>query len=559
MRMRIGRWLLALGVSTCVLASSLPSHAAPHTFDLAGKMPNRLSIMFSVSWFGLGKSDPQGAGPDPSYGNWHFDAPACGLTNDPATCADFPGAGKQRSIASKRRPMTGIYSSSGRDAESKRKVDLVLSTIRRPCDDGARLDAFAVQLDSIKFTSAHPANKQSGTWDIAYRALLAFYERADAAGLTGAVAAANDSTVYWHFGDTFGLTTQAQRIAALTDDIVETVAIADAHPSATRIGGKLLLVFYTDAALISDAEWKTLLDDARTKSGKDFYTLDTELHASFFNAFDALAPWMNLGHWSAATGATVHDRAVAWQEAELGPLLAALPSYPGRVVFGSVTPGFDDYTMDWGACSAREIPRDPQLMAGQMEVNGKHGLKGLVAETWDDWTEGHELEPDVVEGTTKLVQLRRLIGTMFGDPVDPAGDARLDARWKAFGQARSCCYLDGSCGDAGAPPVDLGCADAGVDGGGDAMSSDTMGHDGGDGSTKDVGTGSDGATGTDAGGDATSPPGGQSGGCSCTTLPSSRAKARRASTDAFSGAARAAPPFFGLAALALLRRRRRPR
>jgi len=34
-------------------------------------------------------------------------------------------------------------------------------------------------------------------------------------------------------------------------------------------------------------------------------------------------------------------------------------SYSGRVVFGGATPGFDDYTEDWGECIPREVVRTP--------------------------------------------------------------------------------------------------------------------------------------------------------------------------------------------------------
>src|ERR1035441_10358035 len=69
---------------------------------------------------------------------------ACGLSNAPNTCADFQDAGRQRDIASRRRPLAGIYSTSARNAESKRHMDLVLSTVRRTCDPGARLDSLIV-------------------------------------------------------------------------------------------------------------------------------------------------------------------------------------------------------------------------------------------------------------------------------------------------------------------------------------------------------------------------------------------------------------------------------
>src|SRR5262249_33320040 len=109
--------------------------------------------------------------------------------------------------------------------------------------------------------------------------------------------------------------------------------------------------------------------------------------------------------------------------------------------------------------------------------------------------------PDVVGGTEKLVQLRQTLGALYGDPVDPAGDTRLDMRWKAFGQPRSCCFLDGSCGDAGAgPTVDLGCPDAGTDGGtaggadakADATHGDAAPEAGRDSSSSPDGAGDDG-------------------------------------------------------------------
>ena len=420
--MRSPRLLTAVGAAV-TLSIAAPA-AQAHSFDLAQHMPPHLAIMFAMAWFGVRSSDPQPGGTDPGWGNWRAEFPQCGLTNDPSTCKDFPGAGLQRSIGSRRRPLAGIYSSSGETDESKARIDLMLSTLRRPCDDGARLDAFAIQLDSIKFTSAHPQNKQSATWDLAYRAQVAFLERADAAGLASAVMVASDATVYWHFGGNFGLTTQAQRIAALTEDVVEMAKLADGHASAVKVGGRPLLLFYVDAPLLTVTEWNTVLDGARATSGIDFYALGSTLKSTMYGAFDALVPWLNLGIWTntATPAASVHDHAVAWQAKQHAQLLADVGGYPGRVVFGSVTPGFDDYTMDWGACTAREIPRDPALLDGQFDwleslpASGPK-VQGLLFETWDDWTEGSELEPDVTEGPAKLVQVRQRLGKLFGDPA----------------------------------------------------------------------------------------------------------------------------------------------
>jgi MYXO-CTERM domain-containing protein len=458
--------LVALAV-----ASGARSACAAHVFDMNQHMPPHLAVMFTMAWFGIDKNDPQGPGPENGYGNWKQNFPACGLSNDPSTCADFQSAGLQRSIASKRRPMAGIYSATGRDAESLRRIDFLLSMLRRPCSSGARLDAWAVQLDSIKFTSRYPNNQQGNTWDIAYRALLAYLGEADKANLQNAVMVAIDSTIYWHFGSTYGLTTQAQRLAALEDDVVDMVNIAMAHPSALKLNGKPLLGFYVDSALLTVSEWQSVLDGARSRTGQDFYALGTTLNATYFGAFDALAPWVNIGMWNDQSSISdEHDRAVQWAKTEHAQILAALASNPGRVFFGGVTPGFDDYTQDWGACKTREIPRDPAVLTGEFDylasVKQQVDLRGVFFETWDDWTEGTEFEPDVVEGSAKLLQLRQEIGALFGEPADPAGDQALTNAWKNFGQARNCCFAGGACPPTG-PPVDLSCPapDAGIDGG----------------------------------------------------------------------------------------------
>ena len=428
-------------------------------------------MMWSVSWFGIGSGDPQGA-EDPSFGNWTW-GPACGLANDPASCVTFGAFGMQRSIASLRRPLAGIYSSSGRSEQSRRRIDLALSTLRRPCDDGARLDAFAVQFDSVQFTSRYPDHAQAPTWDIAYRALLSFVDRAERAGLKDAVAVTLDATSYWHFGSTFGLTTQQSKIDALRLDIVDMAKIASASSSAVKIDGRPLLVFYLDQALMNANEWLAVLDAARNVSGIDFFALGTARDPGYFAAFDALSPWVDPAAWAGATGSDLAARASSYAATLHGALLTGVKSFPGRVVFGGASPGFDDYTKNWGACVERRIPRDPSVLEGQtrylgaQKKSGAFDVRGVVLQTWDDWTEGTEFEPDVEEGPAKLVQLRQQLGSIFGDPSDPSGDARLDARWRSFGQARDCCAAGGACVTASTVPVGLDCnGDAGAPAGG---------------------------------------------------------------------------------------------
>ena len=63
----------------------------------------------------------------------------------------------------------------------------------------------------------------------------------------------------------------------------------------------------------------------------------------FEQAFDALAPWLQLGNWSSSSGANVRQHAFNYAASLHGALYGAVTSYPGRVVFGGVAPGFDDW------------------------------------------------------------------------------------------------------------------------------------------------------------------------------------------------------------------------
>ncbi|HEX8790120.1 MAG TPA: hypothetical protein VF765_04155 [Polyangiaceae bacterium] len=516
-----------------------------HVFDLAMRMPAHLAIMFSMSWFGIPHGDPQGAGPDPSYGNTKWGG-GCVATNDPSTCSDciLKGAGdtclqtgaSQRDMASRRRPLAGIYSASALDTEGLRRVDLMLSNVRRACDDGAKIDAWAVQMNGTNNTSLHPNNQSCSTCEITYEATLAFLKEADAAHMDGVIVPSEDATFYFHFGTDVGLgacddssgNPKQNCIDALTQDFTDMAAMALAHPSALKLGGKPVFYMYFDPGYLSPTQWESLLDNARNAAGTDFYVIASSQNATqtgFFQALDGISPWVQLD-WSNTSGSTVRAHAQAWAAGMHDPLYGAVGQYPGRIVIGAATPGFDDYTENWGGCSERQLPpgdpRDPQVLLGEFDYFKSKSTSALVMETWDDWTEGSEFEPDVAGGTSMLVSLRQEIGTLEGEAADPAGDKRLTDRWTSFGQARNCTgspagtsptvtlTCPAGSGDAGPGDAAVGNPDAGRPGDSDGGSSGSSGG----GSRGDAGESTDaGAGGTN---DATASDGSASG-CACRT------------------------------------------
>jgi len=503
------------------------SLALTHSFDLAANMPSHLSIMFAMSWFGLGNSEPSLPNPDPSYGNWSWSTASCGgIVGDPHECALF-GATYERSVASRGRPLAGIYSSSGADEESRRRIDLMLSTIRRPCDQGARIDAFAIQLNGLRNTSLLPGNPGAKSAELPYQALLRFLERADAAGMQDVVMPAVDATWYWHFQGAAGLDCDGNPQSCydqLSADIVDMLVLVGGHPSALRVGGRPMFLFYEDAGTIAPGAWVGIFDGARNESAEDFYTLgskssSTATATTLFDAFNALAPWIELGAWDSSTSEPVRSLAASYAQSIHQGAQTALASHPGRVVFAGLHPGFNDITEDWGACTERTIPhvgqgagpRDLDFLEGMFDwAIATGGFHGALLATWDDWTEGSYFEPDVTDGPGRLVRLRNRLGELYGEVADPGGESRLKDRWSHYGQARGCSGTTPTASPPGPGVPDLACGaggDAGTGAGGEAGESDAPSGGGGAGaSTGGAAAGADGST-------------AEPGGCGCRLVP----------------------------------------
>jgi len=473
-----------------------------HAFDFASKGPPRLSIMFSMAWFGIPAGDPQTpGGKDPGYHNWDAGGTPCALVAADPTAADscvLMGVNNaclvhdsvtHRRISSRRRPLTGPWSGTGLDTESQRKLDLMLAMVRRPgcrADDGARLDAWTMQNNSIKFSSKYVAHPGQAA-DLPYRTMLALFARADAAGIANAIIPGFDSTWYFHFSQSVGLGTcsgSARKpcLDAITEDLRDLAIEATHHTSAVTVAGKPVLFVYTDHWQAIDqkhggqqpsaAEWKAIFDAARNLAQTDFYVIGVSDGPDSFAAFDALAPWTGTSSYVVKPGRGTYGDSFAHAVARHQALIDSVGKYTGRLVYGGITPGFDDFTRNWtSTCKERQMPpnapRDPQLLAAQMDffagckqgsactaATHAYDFRGFLGETWDDWTEGSEFEPDIHEGPAKLVQLRGLFGKVFGDPYpDAAGDGRLAARWTGYGEARN-----GKGAAAGVSPVtDLAC------------------------------------------------------------------------------------------------------
>jgi MYXO-CTERM domain-containing protein len=503
------------------------SLALTHSFDLAANLPPHLSIMFAMSWFGLKSTEPSLSNPDPSYGNWSWSTPSCGgIASDPHECALF-GASYERNVASRGRPLAGIYSSSGADEESRRRIDLMLSTIRRPCDEGARIDAFAIQLNGLRNTSLHPSNPAATSAELPYQALRQFLARADAAGMHDAVMPAIDATWYWHFQSAAGLDCDGDPQSCadqLSADIVDLLALVGGHPSALRVGGRPMFLFYEDAGTIPPSAWVGIFDRARNDGAEDFYTLGSKSSSaatadSLFDAFDALAPWIELGAWDPSTSEPVRSLAASYAQSIHQGALSAVSGHPGRVVFAGLHPGFNDFTEDWGACSERTIPhvgqgagpRDLDFLEGMFDwAVATGGLQGALLATWDDWTEGSYFEPDLTDGPERLVRLRNRLGELYGEAADPPGESRLRNRWTDYGQARGCSDTTAIASPPGPGVPDLAC---GAGGG--------AGTGAGGGAQEGGASSGGGGAGASAGGSAPATGGGtaESGGCGCRTAP----------------------------------------
>jgi len=427
-----------------------------HTYDLSSTLSPNWTAMWDLAWFGIPASDPK-PGPDWTYGNWdlanfHEINPAAypGVpyaTHDPAACAPYYGFGDHRQVASYFRPLVGPYSSSGQDAESRAKRDLDLGLLRRPSDPRARLDAWIVELYTLGYTSqAGYAGGDAGydaVADYRWQALLSAMERATAAGLASCVTGAlNLSRVFTPPQTPDPYPTTQAKMDATVADLVTIVDAILASAAGLQIGGRaLLFVWVGNDVLFTPGELETVFETARTTTGNDFYVVAPRNSGATTPLAwaDGIHPWSGNNEWALAVGGTTRAKSADWTAKRHDPWIAQLPSYPGRVVMGSVFPGFEDWAKGFGQDLDRDIPRSEDLVLGQFDYFGSApGLTGYLAQTWNDFPEGSNWEPHVSTAAAELEWLTEGFASLFGESLVAAETAALRAMWTGYGVSRAC-------------------------------------------------------------------------------------------------------------------------
>ncbi|CAF3308862.1 unnamed protein product [Rotaria socialis] len=453
--------LLVLIYSLLLLKTELVKGTVVHTYDLATQIPSRFVCMFSVSWFGLDRSDPQGAGTDASSGHWNVGSQgACVAAAQPDQC----GSDGQREISSNYRPLAGIYSSSGLDNESLARIDLMLTLLIKEgqCDHGhAQLNAWSIQLESIQLSSRYIVDPSVNV-EIPYQAYLNFRQQSQILKFpSGVIIPGYDSTWLYSFSNSlgFGLCDNSNssnpRDACLNSTIADFIDIISdiSLNSNYLINGKPLIFIYTSIGgnLLTANEWSYVWSNVRQRVTLDFYTICTT--PSLLSMFDGVAPWIDLVAWSMTNSALpLYNRTLSWLNLVYDPILSSNIS-SGRIIMGGLTPGFDDFTQSWGACQPRNIPRHPDLMRAQLDYFSSNSIQHLFIYTWDDWTEGSQCEPDVTNGTQILLLLRQSITSFYGATQNTKGDTMLNSRWVNYPQLRNCTAINVT----SIPSVDMSC------------------------------------------------------------------------------------------------------
>jgi len=390
-----------------------------HVFDLASNWTADTTILIVQGWYGIPSDD---GGADPDYGNWDIDSSSW-HSGDPSTYPAIPYAnqdasrcnGGHRYIGSKLRPLTGIYSDSGREdnAASIAHIDRMLGVVERAGDPRGRVNVIACTLGLVQFTSHNGYEPGDADYtqdlDTRYRHLDKMLERANAAGLTNCVAANYEAYYIWQFfSGTY--TSKLARLGAVALDLEDLVNKLKNDNAAWKVDGRVVICWYEGTLNIpgsgeediTPAEWSATMEAVRTATGHDFFVIGRNYGASDVAWLDGLFPWIRYQNYLSADGSTNRLKASNWAQDGINDFIAsAVAANSGRVALANFSPGFDDYVLEWGAGNtSRVIPRTSDTIKGQFDGyqaldDAGPRVDGLVLATWNGYPEGHCIEPTV--------------------------------------------------------------------------------------------------------------------------------------------------------------------
>jgi hypothetical protein len=179
------------------------------------------------------------------------------------------------------------------------------------------------------------------------------------------------------------------------------------HPGYMRVGERPVLIVWGDHSLTNE-EWESILKPVRNEYNpvviySYFFKSDKRQYDWYRGvcggrpakpAVDGMYPWLLLG-----SRATIRRRLTA-QYRRLNEMkrLGIID-----IVAGSVWPGFDDTGVRaWGAAKPRVIRDTRGLYEMTWDFALRHRADWISIATWNDWTEGSQIEPDADRGERLL-------------------------------------------------------------------------------------------------------------------------------------------------------------
>lgn len=417
-----------------------------HVFDLASNWPADTVIMIAQGWYAIPGDD---GGSDEDYGVWNPGDPQAWHAADPVTYPEMPYNlqdasvcnGGERFIGSQLRPLTGLYSDTGKDDKSIAKIDRDLGMLRRAGAPRARVDVLACTLGLIQFTSFNGLEEGDADYtrglDNRYRYLDKCLERANAASLTSCIAVNYEAYYIWQFfSDVY--TTKIARLGAVALDLEDLVNKMKADPAAFKVGGRLVIFWYrgTLGETITNAEWNATMEAVRTATGHDFFVVGRDFSGDSLGWLDGAFPWIRYQTYIDAAGATVEAKAENWVQDAMTNIAANVAdtgNYPGRIAIANFTPGLWDWVLEWGAGNTdRYIPRGTALIDGQFTGYGQLAARphGICCVTWNGYPEGHCIEPTTADNAETVAYMSEKLASWLSESADADELAALKAIWQ---------------------------------------------------------------------------------------------------------------------------------